>query len=339
MKELLAIIEENYSVFVWCQTYNHKDYIKDALHGFSIQMTSFPYVCAIIDDYSTDGTQNSINEWINDECDTQTIQQVELDLAIVYKVKHKTNRNCTFVFYLLKKNLYKETETKDSLIDPWRNRAKYVAICEGDDYWTSPSKLQEQVGFLEIHNDYSAISSNALVLLSANVPMRHFGSSKTRDYYRLQEIVPHRKFHTASVVYRLSSMQNCPCHRKGNWDTFMWCCLLTQGPIHYEGNVTCVYRKQLQGITESTPKIGWLVLTSRWADILTEYFVPQYVRKKYVVRSVSRDIIRVYIHDCEILKKEEKNILKTLYLHNFSIWNAYYDLKEVIIQSIKKLIR
>lgn len=339
MKELIDIIEESFSVFVGCQTYNHKDYIKDALRGFAIQMTSFPFVCAIIDDFSTDGTQAAINEWITDECDTENIQQVDLDLAIIYKVKHRTNRNCTFVFYFLKKNLYKEIETKDSLIEPLRSRSKYVAICEGDDYWTYPSKLQEQVDFLDSHNDYSAISSNALVLLSADAPMRHFGSTKSKDFFQLQEIIPHRKFHTASVVYRLTSMQNCPFHGKGNWDTFMWCCLLTQGPIHYEGNVTCVYRKQLQGITESTPKIGWLLLTSKWADALTEFFVPQHVRKKYVVRSVTRDIIRVYIHDCRILKEEDKDILKSLYLHSFSIWNSFYDLKEVIIQSIKKLIR
>ena len=227
--------------------------------------------------------------------------------------------------------MYKEAETKDNLIEPWRNRTKYMAICEGDDYWTDDNKLQEQVDFLEKHSNYSATSSNALVLRAKSDPMKEFGSPVSRDYYDLREIIEHRRFHTATVVFRTASMTNCPYYKKGRWDTFMWCCLLTQAPIHYEGKVTCVYRKQHQGVTELTPRVKWLSLTSTWADILTECFVPKYVKRNDVVRSVTRDIIRIYFMHHRQLNIEDKKKLRSLYRHNFSVWNVGSDLKEILM--------
>lgn len=339
MIECQDFITNDYLALVWCQTYNHVGYIQEALNGFAIQKTKFPFVCVIIDDYSTDGTQGVIKDWMTAECDMGKIKQVDLELSTLFVVQHKDNKNCTFAFYLLKQNLYKESEKKEKLIEPWVLHVKYQAICEGDDYWTYPNKLQEQVFFLENHREYSAVSSNASVLTSPTAPKRLFGSCMKRDYYRLKEIIPRRKFHTASVVFRIASMRESPYYKEGNWDTFMWCCLLTQGPIHYDGTVTCVYRKQHQGITESTPRIGWLKLISKWADTLTECFVPQYVQKKYVVRSVTRDIIRVYFAYKERLSFEDKETIRGLYRHNFSLWNVFFDMKEMIIISAKKVLR
>ena len=101
--------------------------------------------------------------------------------------------------------------------------------------------------------------------------------------------------------------------------------------------MTCVYRKQHQGITETTPRLKWLALTSNWADILTECFVPKYVQRKDVVRSVTRDIIKIYFSNNKQFRSEDKTKLKSLYRHNFSVWNIGTDLKELLIQSVKLL--
>ena len=336
MIQTVDFISKNFIVYIRCMTYNHADYIKECLDGFALQKTNFKYACVVIDDCSTDGEQNRIKEWLKKECDSSSIQRYDLELVELYVAQHSKNPNCLFAFYLLKQNLNGD-KRKEELVAEWRRNCKYEAICEGDDYWTDNNKLHEQVDFLEKHSSYSATSSNALVLRAKSDPMKEFGSPVARDYYDLQEIIEHRRFHTATVVFRTASMTNCPYYKKGRWDTFMWCCLLTQAPIHYEGKVTCVYRKQRQGITEATPRVKWLSITSNWADILTECFVPKYVHRKDVVRSVTRDIIKICFMHHKQFNREDKKKLKSLYCHNFSMWNLGTDLKELLIQSVKLL--
>ncbi len=329
------IVEKDYKVLVRCYTYNHAGIIKECLDGFAAQETIFPYACVVVDDCSTDNTPSDIQEWISDNCEQDNILKYDLELAVLFIARHKSNQKPTFAFYFLKQNLYKENEKKEQLLAPWREHSKYEAICEGDDYWIYPKKIQEQVDFMEKHNNYSAVCSNAYVLRSPSTPMRYFGGAGEKDIRLLKEVVYKRKFHTASVTYKLSSMQNCPFTKKGDWDTFMWCCLLTQGPIHYDGKVTCVYRKQMQGVTQLTPRINWIELTSSWADIIEDCFVPLYVKRKYVVRSVTRDIIRFLINNKVKLSNADKKKLKSLYRHNFSLHNIGYDIKEVLWQLAK----
>ena len=324
----MEIKQNNYRALVRCYTYNHSAYIQDALNGFSLQITDFPFICVVVDDCSSDGSQSAIREWMTNECNVGYSDFCDSELAEFYFAEHKNNKNCNFAFYLLKKNL-NGTERKKELIEPWIRLSKYEAICEGDDYWTDPRKLQEQVDFLENHTSFSATSSNALIITSL----------VNKDFYQLKEILVERQFHTASVVMRISSIRKCPHYRKGGWDTFQWCCLLSQGPIHYDAKVTCVYRKQNQGISETTSTLNWLSKTSRWADILTECFVPDFVRRKYIVRSVTKGIIMAFFKDDIRHVRENRDYLQSLYIHNFCFLNIPYDLKEVLKQLIKIVYR
>lgn len=337
MESLSDILYGDYIVFVRCITYNHAKYIKDALDGFAMQNTVFPYVCVVLDDCSTDREPEVIKKWMNEECDPESIQYNELELSHLYIATHKKNANCKFAFYLLKQNLYGD-ERKEQLIEPWRVHTKYEAICEGDDYWTDSYKLQEQVDFMESHDNYSATSSNAFVLRSESSQMKPFSAPVSKDFFKLQEICVQRQFHTATVVLRTSSFRKCPFYKRGEWDTFRWCCLLSQGPIHYDSKVTCVYRKQNQGVTQTTPKIEWLTLTSNWADTLIECFVPKYVKKKYIVRSVTKDIILAYFQRYKQFNEDDKKMLKSLYRHNFMLANVFYDTIVVMKQVRRKLL-
>ena len=333
-----SIITSSYKVYVRCLTYNHSKFIKETLCGFAKQETSFPFVSVVIDDFSTDGEQEVIIEWMNEECDRSSLNHYELELAEVYVVKHKVNDNCTFAFYLLKQNLNGDNR-KQLLIEPWRAQSIYEAICEGDDYWTYQYKLQDQVDFLESHCNYSAVSSNAMVLRDSLTSMKPFGSAITKDYTQLKEVVVHRQFHTGTVLFRTSAMRNCPYCERGQWDTFKWCCLLSQGPIHYDGNAMCVYRKQQQGVTETTRGIDWISRMSEWADIIIDCFVPQYVQRRYVVRSITREIVEVAFIKNVWKYPDNRSRLKALYKYNFSWWNVPNDLKEVLKQCAKKVLR
>ncbi|TYB80255.1 glycosyltransferase family 2 protein [Bizionia gelidisalsuginis] len=120
---------------ICCTTFNHVKYVKETIEGFLTQQTNFPIEIIIHDDASTDGTADIIKEYASKDDRIVTILQDE--------------------------NQYSKK------IKPWRNfvfpkaKGKYIALCEGDDYWTDPLKLQKQVDFLEANNDFALCFHNS----------------------------------------------------------------------------------------------------------------------------------------------------------------------------------
>lgn len=118
-------------VSICCITYNHEKYISDALDGFLMQETDFPFEILIHDDASTDNTPDIIRKYEEKYPDIiKPIFQKENQ-----KSKLGSGMNPTFNYP--------------------RAKGKYIALCEGDDYWTEPLKLQKQVKFLEARDEYS----------------------------------------------------------------------------------------------------------------------------------------------------------------------------------------
>ena len=149
-------------VCVECFTYNHASYIEDAMNGFTMQQTDFPFVCVVIDDASTDGEPNVIRRYLETYFDLEDnsitrIGETE-DYTLTY-ARHKTNRNCFFAVILLKYNHYRK-KSKRPYLKEWSESVEYIAMCEGDDYWTDPLKLQKQVCFLNDNPQYVICSHN-----------------------------------------------------------------------------------------------------------------------------------------------------------------------------------
>lgn len=137
-----------YMVCARCFTFNQASYIEDTLNGFSMQRTNFPFVCVIVDDASTDGEQNVIMKYVEDHFalkDETTIRNEETDDYVMLYAQHANNKNCYFAVYLLKYNHYSIKKSKIGYLTEWIDTSKYYALCEGDDYWIDPYKLQKQV--------------------------------------------------------------------------------------------------------------------------------------------------------------------------------------------------
>lgn len=147
---------KGYKVLVQCCTYNQSKYIEDTLKGFAMQQTNFPFVCVVMDDASTDGEQEVLKRWIENHCNAEDIETYDNDDAIILMAKDKSNANCMYAIYLLKKNLY-EQPRKQELFKMWREHCEYETLCEGDDYWIHPKKLQLQTTFLDSHPDYGLV--------------------------------------------------------------------------------------------------------------------------------------------------------------------------------------
>lgn len=111
-------------VSICCITFNHEKYIRDAIEGFLMQKTLFPFEILIHDDASTDRTSYIIREY-------------EEKFPDVIKPIYQTE------------NQYSKGISISATYQFPRARGKYIAMCEGDDYWTDPLKLQKQVDFLE----------------------------------------------------------------------------------------------------------------------------------------------------------------------------------------------
>lgn len=117
-------------ITIACTTYNHEKYIARALDSFLMQKVNEPFEISICDDASTDNTQKIIAEYQNK-----------------YPRKIKAN--------FLKKNLWQKKLSITKYVLFPSIHAEYVALCEGDDYFTDPLKIQKQVDFLDSHKEYS----------------------------------------------------------------------------------------------------------------------------------------------------------------------------------------
>jgi glycosyltransferase involved in cell wall biosynthesis len=119
-------------VSICCLTFNHAKFVRQCLDGFLLQKTSFPIEILVHDDASTDDTAEILREY----------EQKYPDIIFpLYETQNKFS------------NGYRGR--MDIVFNYSRARGKYIASCEGDDYWTDPLKLQKQVDFMESHPEYS----------------------------------------------------------------------------------------------------------------------------------------------------------------------------------------
>ena len=126
-------------VSISCITYNHANYIRDAIEGFLMQKTNFSIEILIHDDASTDGTEEIIREY-------------EAKFPNIIKPLYENE------------NQWIRNRRGSSVFNFPRAKGKYIAMCEGDDYWNDSMKLQKQVDFLEANKDYSLCFHSAQVI-------------------------------------------------------------------------------------------------------------------------------------------------------------------------------
>ena len=245
-----------------CLTYNHESYIEDALNGFVIQQTSFPFVVVIIDDASTDRTVEVLNRYLKDHfsLDKADATDRETEFGHVIFAQHKSNLNCFFAVICLKENHYRQAKSKYPYYKEWAN-TKYVAICEGDDYWTDPLKLQKQVDFLDGHEDFSmcfhaakisleGVDASAIGAACENIENREYSSTEVFERW----IVP-----TASIVYRQSDTKDFVV-KHSEWLTRGDICLVLKcahvGKVFGMKDCMSVYRMQPNSVSHSAEYRG-----------------------------------------------------------------------------------
>lgn len=240
--------EYKHIVATHCLTYNHAPYIKDAMNGFCMQETTFPFVCIIIDDASTDGEPEVINNYLQEhfDLDGEALARNEEteDYRLIF-AQHKTNRNCFFAVFFLKYNHYSIKKAKRPYFSEWDGSAKYIALCEGDDYWIHPKKLQMQVEFMENHPEY--VMCHTDFDLSNGKMRNHANSVVLEDNYFPYSITHGIQIGTLTTLYRTDVFLRLPRLYVGKgWhmgDKPLWIELSHEGKIRYIPIVTAHYRQ------------------------------------------------------------------------------------------------
>lgn len=235
----------DYKVLVKCFTYNQRAYIEGVMSGFVMQRTEFPYICVVVDDASTDGEQDVINDFLHRECKMDEAEVTETDYGFITYVSHKLNTNCHFLVFLLKQNHHQARKGKYRYFSAWREKCQYEALCEGDDYWIDPMKLQKQVDFMDSHPDHFMCGSNGLILTEGGLrPPKYFNSVFESRDLTPGEIIGKWPLPTASLLYKTCIFDEY-LHYGGkiySGDQTLILLSLNNGPVYCFDDLMVVYR-------------------------------------------------------------------------------------------------
>lgn len=231
LREALQNDNRPVSVDISCTVYNHGKYLREALDGMLMQETNFQYRIIIHDDASTDDSSDIIREY-----------QALYPKMIVAVIEDE--------------NLYQNGKSIFAKMFPYYT-AKYIASCEGDDYWLDKKKLQKQVDYLEAHPDCIACYHNILPVNAdskSNESLHFIYSILDEGDYTKKEIKSFvLKTQTASLVRRnlnpylsdadKEAYQLTKCN--GDEKTLLLCG--TVGRVHYLPDVMAAHRRVFQG--------------------------------------------------------------------------------------------
>ena len=266
--------EKKIMVSVFCLTYNHEKYIRNALEGLVKQKTIFPFEVLVHDDASTDKTPQIIKE---------------------YEEKYPH----------IIKPIYQEINQYSKgtgIIRPFllpRASGKYFAWCEGDDCWISENKLQKQVEFLETHSDYSACAHKVKVIKNVNAQydlsdIDYIPQITTDQDYNAPDIITNRVwFQTSSFMMRSELYRSIPdCFRlrgAGDYQLFMYSAF--NGKVHCFSDVMSLYNYGVDGSwtirvgKDKEKQINHAKALIKMLDNVDQYYNHQYskpIQKKIV---------------------------------------------------------
>lgn len=236
---------ENILVSIHCTTYNHEKYIADAIESFLEQQTNFKYEILIHDDASTDRTADIIREY-------------EKKYPNLIKPIYQTENQ-----YSLAGNSVDKINIKRAL-------GKYIAVCEGDDYWTDKYKLQKQIDYMESHPECSLCVHAGYVVSAVDKKIQNINRpNKGEKSFTIEEVIEGGGglFLTNSILFPKKFIQITPAFLENApvGDYPLVINLSLQGKVHYIDEFMSAYRV---GNSES-----WTGKTTSNIEKITTHFL------------------------------------------------------------------
>ncbi len=233
-------------ITVICLAYNHEKFIGRALEGFINQKTKYKYEILVHDDASTDSTKTIIESFQK--------QYPELVFPFFEEENQYSNPNSLFVRDILIKNA----------------RGRYIAFCDGDDYWIDENKLEMEVDALEQNTNVNICATRTLLETNGKIN----GEVRPKDHdciIPFEEVVDGGGDYvgTASLVFRKSIFDNYPVpERIGTLDYIMQMCGSIKGGMYYIDTPTSVYRWFTKGSWTRKTRWNLKVKTDTYSGIV-----------------------------------------------------------------------
>lgn len=223
-------------------SYNQEAYIAQAIEGILMQRIGYPIQIYIGEDCSTDSTRDICIEYKNKYPDKITLLLPEKNQGV----------SCNFSTTLIACD------------------AEYIAICEGDDYWTDPYKLQTQVDFLEANPDYSLVyhKVNELFHESNIIKPEILNLSNEELTYTGLDLAKRNFIHTPSVMIRNNGLDFTKLKQLSTVsDYYLWMLCTQKGKIKYLPQIMAVYRvseNSTWALKAENLKVSyWLIMLSQ----------------------------------------------------------------------------
>jgi len=300
LKEPTEITKQNWSddvpplLSIVNNTYNHENFISEAIEGFLMQKTTFKVEILVHDDASTDKTAAIIREY------------EKKYPKLILPIYQTTNQ-------------YSQGISPNLEYQLPRVRGKYIALCEGDDYWTDPLKLQKQVDFLERNQDYSMCAGRVkyfhqeLHEMKDDYNVRQFDSETEGLEVNLENLFNPYIIRTCTLLYRTEYMNVEEIIKyKYFKDIFLFSILLSKGKGFVFNDLHGVYRKHLGGVWTNATKLNQLQADVNTLTEMDEYF-------SHNVKSII-EFRRARIEQLQIEKKKiNKNTSLKIVLKRFLI--------------------
>lgn len=282
-------MKQDIEVTVYCLVYNHEKYLRDALEGFVSQKTSFRYKVVVHDDASKDNSAAIIREYQSRYPDV---------IFPIIQIENQYSKGISPLYQYIAPII----------------EGKYVATCEGDDYWCDNNKLQKQYDYMESHKNCSACVHNTL----------YYDVRTGNKYNRFPEDCSQildkrivfqgggRAFHTSSLFMRREYVFTPPelsVKYSGDYPRAVF--LAIKGDIYYFKDVMSVYRMNVPGSWSMTNSqirqidtleavISMLDNADRYSEYKYHTIIEEIIREKrfdlLVAEKKNKEAIRIY-HD------------------------------------------
>jgi glycosyltransferase involved in cell wall biosynthesis len=283
-------------VSISCITFNHSLYIRNCLDGFINQRTNFDFEILIHDDASNDGTREIIEEYIARHPNINAIFQSENQYS-----KGVRGIMARFNFP--------------------RARGKYIALCEGDDYWTDPYKLQKQVDFLEASKEFAICAHTTRQISEFDHTEKLIPAKKSPSEYNLVDFLKANHVATASLLFCREYMQVFPDWiykmKFGDWTLILYVLCMSNKKLGVLKDEMAVYRVHAGGVHGSLHKDNKHLISAYRDHLHFNEYIHYYLFKndsKYA-RYYRRKRIDVIKKIFELSKGQRINFIKAcLYL-------------------------
>tara|TARA_B110000967_G_C18886117_1_gene564081 strand:+ start:1781 stop:2785 length:1005 start_codon:yes stop_codon:yes gene_type:complete len=285
-------------------TYNHSDYIIEAIEGVLMQKTNFEFELIVSDDCSTDKTKSIVNEYlIQNNCRRVNFVSHNINLGI--------NENFDYALNLI--------------------QGEYVALCDGDDYWTDPHKLQMQVDFMDRNENVSLICTERSIFIQKTQTITKYETESTGniELYNFQEALSCAEVYTLTSLFRAQSLREYQKLRSVNkelnyLDYSLWIFLANKGFTAKIFKDTAMYRILENSATHSSDICNkWKLKKKYFSDFqilknIVDSSNLEFINNQEYLRARSFFIFSVYCGDTEFI-----NEFRTIFLKNKDYYRLY----------------